>query len=100
MARVYITGYGLITALGIGVEAHLTALEQARTGITLPQFLNTVHKSDLVTGEVKYSNQALAERAGVKASISRTALLGLVAAQEAIEASGLDKPRLKQAAFI
>lgn len=100
MARVYITGYGLITALGIGVEAHLTALEQARTGITLPQFLNTVHKSDLVTGEVKYSNQALAERAGVKASISRTAILGLVAAQEAIEASGLDKPRLKQAAFI
>lgn len=99
-ARVYITGCGLITALGTGVADNLSALEQGRTGIALPQFLNTVHKSTLVTGEVKHSNQALAEKAGVNPKTSRTALLGLIAAQEAIVSSGLSKPELKKAAFI
>lgn len=99
-ARVYITGYGLITALGTGVEEHLIALEQGRTGIALPQFLNTVHRSALVTGEVKFSNQTLAEKAGANPKTSRTALLGLVAAKEAILSAGLDKKGLKKAAFI
>lgn len=98
--KVYITGYGLITALGIGVEQQLAALEKGLTGIALPQFLNTVHKSSLVTGEVKHSNQELAEKAGIGAGVSRTALLGLIAAKEAIASSGLDRHDLKKAAFI
>lgn len=99
-AKVYITGYGLITALGIGVEQHLSALGKRLTGIALPQFLNTIHKSSLVTGEVKHSNQELAEKAGTSPRVSRTALLGLIAAKEAIASSGLDKQDLKRAAFI
>src|SRR5690606_7884488 len=99
-AKVYITGYGLITALGTGAEEHLAALERGRTGIALPEFLNTAHKSTLVTGEVKHSDQALAEKAGVNAKTSRTALLGLIAAKEAILSSGISKQELKKAAFI
>lgn len=101
-SKVYITGFGIISALGIGVEENLSSLEEGRTGIAPPRYLGTVHKSDLVTGEVRLSNAALAEKAEIHQStpISRTTLLGLIAAKEAVATANLDQGALAKSAFI
>lgn len=89
--RVFISGMGIISALGCGVEQNISALVAGKTGIALPQHLNTSHKTEMVTGEVKLSNQQLSVKAGLpeNSKLSRTALLGLIAAKEAIQSSGL-----------
>lgn len=101
-AKVCITGIGIVSALGIGVDKNRAALENGRTGIALPQYLNTVHADTMVTGEVKFSNKELAEKAKLKKDtvLSRTTLLGMIAAEEAIASSDLDKKMLAKAAFI
>lgn len=101
-AKVCITGIGIISALGIGADKNCAALENGRTGIALPQYLNTVHADTMVTGEVKFSNKELAEKAKLKKDtvLSRTTLLGMIAAEEAIASSDLDKKMLAKAAFI
>ena len=94
--KVYITGMGIVSALGTGVEAHYTALKAGTTGISFPRYLDTVHKDSLVAGEVKLSNESLAAKAGSKdKQLSRTALLGMIAAREALEMADLggDLPR-------
>ncbi len=88
--KVYITGMGIVSALGFGIEAHFAALKAGTTGITFPRYLDTVHKNSLVTGEVKMSNESLAAKAGSKDNqLSRTALLGMIAAKEALETAAL-----------
>ncbi|MFN6945334.1 MAG: beta-ketoacyl-[acyl-carrier-protein] synthase family protein [Cytophagaceae bacterium] len=87
--KVYITGFGIVSALGNGVEKNLEALTKSTTGIDFPQHLNTIHKGSMVTGEVKLSNQEMAEKVGIKNLTSRTTLLGVLAVKEAIESSGL-----------
>ena len=80
---VQITGIGVISAIGLTVEENLLLLRESRSGITSVQYLD--EKRNLLTGEVKASNQELIEKLGVKnTNISRTSLLGLVAAKEAL----------------
>ena len=101
-ARVFVTGWGIISALGKGVEANLAALRSGRSGIAHPQHLPTLHKQDFVTGEVGYTNQELVALAGLPAGklYSRTSLLGLLAAKEAIETAELSTHELQQAGLI
>ena len=99
--RVYVTGMGIISALGTGVDENFAALKAGNTGIAFPQYLTTIHKNEIVTGEVKMSNEALASKAGTgKKQSSRTALLGLIAAKEALASAGLTKDILISAGFI
>jgi len=80
---VQITGIGVVSSIGLTVEENLLSLLESRSGITTVQYLD--EKRNLLTGEVKASNQELIERTDVKnTNISRTSLLGLVAAKEAL----------------
>lgn len=100
-SKVYITGIGIISALGNGVEKNLYALVNASPGIDFPQFLETVHGNEFVTGEVKHANEELAALAGLNHhnKISRTASLGLIAAKEAVTQAGISKNELLNAGF-
>lgn len=84
--RVYITGMGIISALGDGITETLANLQNSSTGIDKITLLSTKHAENLPGGEVKLSNEALLEKLerlkGGKTH-SRTALLAMVAAQEA-----------------
>ena len=80
---VQITGIGVVSSIGLTVEENLLSLLESRSGITTVQYLDV--KRNLLTGEVKASNQELIERTDVRnTNISRTSLLGLVAAKEAL----------------
>ena len=95
MTRPVITGYGVVSAIGVGKEQTLEALRHHRSGIAPVQYLDTVHR-DMLVGEVKLSFDELMSRVGVpsdaEAPQSRTALIGRLALREALEQAGLNSP--------
>lgn len=82
-SRVYITGMGIISALGDSVEQSLETLLSCKSGIGPIQYLQTTHRNDFVAGEVKHSNSELEQIAGIK-NYNRTTLLAYIAAREAL----------------
>lgn len=95
--QVYVAGKGVITAIGNNVAENLDSLRNSRTGIARTTILPTVHADTLPTGEVKFTNEELATMAGLDASVSRTGLLSMIAAREALndaQIPNLDKLRV------
>ena len=92
---IIVSGYGVVSAIGVGKEQTLASLREHRSGIAPVQYLATVHR-DMLVGEVKLSFDELMERVGVpsdaEAPQSRTALIGRLALREALEQAGLTTP--------
>ncbi len=84
-SSVYIAGAGVISGIGNNVAEHLRAFEQEEAGMGAITMLNTIHKGELPVAEVKLSNEDLAAMTGLSPNTSRTALLSLVAAREALD---------------
>lgn len=94
MQKVYITGTGIISAIGRNVPEVLDSLVNGRHGIGPITHIDTIHKGVIPVGEVKLTDDELAVMAGIpstsKKVYTRTTLLGLIAAREALKQSGLD----------
>lgn len=91
-----VTGIGIVSALGVGVEANLDALCSMRSGISdCPEILVTGNR--LPVGELKLTDASLTAMLGLPARshMSRTALLGMLAAREALDDAGVDMERLR-----
>lgn len=80
----YIAGAGVISAIGNNVAEHLAAFEREEAGMGDITHLDTIHRKKLPVAEVKLNNSELAAIAGLPADSSRTALLSLIAAKEAL----------------
>ena len=89
--QVYITGSGIICAIGQNTDEVRESLEMERTGIARLQFIETRHRDVLSVGEVKSDNRTLQSRLDLPTSLplTRTALLGLTAAREAMFQAGI-----------
>lgn len=87
---VYITGMGILSAIGNGRAETERALLEGRSGVEQLRLLPSVHQ-DLPCGEVKLSNEELRGRLHIPADkpCNRTALLGIEAIRQALEQSGL-----------
>ena len=87
---IYITGVGVISAIGIGLAETERALREGRSGIAALQYLPSVHH-ELPCGEVKLSDDELCRRLHIPAGkvFNRTALLGIEAICQALTQSGL-----------
>ena len=88
---IVVTGVGIVSALGIGVDSNLAAICRGESGIsTSPKILNTANK--LPVGELRLSNEELHAILGIspKEHLSRTALLGILAAKEAMSCVDID----------
>jgi 3-oxoacyl-[acyl-carrier-protein] synthase-1 len=83
-SSVYIAGVGVISAIGNNVTEHLRTFELEEAGMGDITLLNTIHKGILPVAEVKLSNAELVAMTGLPPRTSRTALLSLVAAREAM----------------
>ncbi|MBW6460454.1 MAG: beta-ketoacyl-[acyl-carrier-protein] synthase family protein [Bacteroidales bacterium] len=90
--RVFVTGIGIICAIGKNAGEALSSLQAARSGISHITILDTVHRGELPAGEIKMTNEQLAALAGVTdmEMQTRTSLLGLIAAGEALESACID----------
>src|SRR5215204_337934 len=89
--NVYIAGIGVISAIGSGVNDTLESLEKHQAGIGAITTVDTIHKERLPVGEVKHSNAELAGLTGLPESMSRTALLSMIAAKEAYDDARLNE---------
>lgn len=90
--RVYITGIGIISSIGNNVSEVLSSLQAGKTGIGEITLFPTLHSGTLPMAEVKLSSEQLLCLAGHSGSDSftRTALLGIIAAKEALRSSGIE----------
>ncbi|HTN46862.1 MAG TPA: beta-ketoacyl-[acyl-carrier-protein] synthase family protein [Flavipsychrobacter sp.] len=100
--NIVITAAGIVSALGIGYEANLQALRDLRHGLQHPQFLRTIH-NDLLIGEVRLSDDALAESLSISLArepYTRTSLLAITAMKELVQDIDLETLREENVAFI
>ena len=89
--RIVVTGMGIVSALGIGKDAHLCALKEGKSGVGKVKYLATKH-TDIPVGEVKMSDDELKSLLGISSDsvITRTPLLGRIAMEEAVKQSGIN----------
>ncbi len=101
MERVVVTGMGIISALGIGVEETYGALLKGCPVVGLLQYLQTEH-TDIPCAEVRWSDEELKRMLGIASGevTTRTALFGMVALREALASAGLSPAGGKRMAFI
>jgi 3-oxoacyl-[acyl-carrier-protein] synthase-1 len=84
---VAITGMGIISSIGSTVEENLHALISSKKGIAPIVNIETRHKDVIKVGEILQTNEQLADQLGLAKNhnYSRTALLGSIAAKQAIK---------------
>ena len=88
--RVFITGMGIVSSIGMDVETTLNSLVSSKTGLRKIRLLDTLLKEKLIAGEIQYTNEELLEIAQIKdiPGISRAVLLGMIAAKQAVRQAG------------
>ncbi len=90
--KVYVSGIGLISAIGRTIDENLISLREKKTGITKIEILKTIHSDKNVAGEIKLTNEELSKDLNTPEvnSYPRTTLLAIHAAKEAYKNAGLE----------
>ena len=101
MEQIWITGAGIISSIGIGKEETCRSLLEERSGIGELKYLKTEHH-EFPVGEVKLTDDEMCQRLNIDKSVpmTRTALMGMLALQEAIADAGLKKDDLKNVGIV
>lgn len=88
---VAITGMGIISAIGNNVAENYESLITEKKGITRVDNIETIQRSEIMVGEVQFTNDELIAQLNLPPSnnYSRTAMLGAIAAREAIADAGI-----------
>lgn len=86
-----ITGMGIISSIGNTVEENYNALLNSQAGISTIQNIQTEHAEVIKVGEIKKSNQELCDELHLSKdnNFSRTAMLGVIAAKQAVKDAGI-----------
>jgi 3-oxoacyl-(acyl-carrier-protein) synthase len=89
--KVAITGMGIISSIGNTVEENYNALVNGKSGISTIENLETIHAAVIKVGEIKLTNQQLEQQLNLSPdnNFSRTAMLGAIAAKQAVENAGI-----------
>ncbi|MGV0928302.1 beta-ketoacyl-[acyl-carrier-protein] synthase family protein [Empedobacter sp. ULE_I145] len=90
--KVAITGMGIISAIGKNVEENFDSLIHQKHGLSRLENFDSIHKNEIFVGEIKLSNDELATFLNLSPdnNFSRTAMLGLIAAKEALQNAGIE----------
>ncbi|OMP31448.1 beta-ketoacyl-[acyl-carrier-protein] synthase family protein [Mangrovimonas sp. DI 80] len=88
---VAITGMGIVSAIGNNVDENYQSLIAGKKGISRISKIDTIHKDDIMVGEIATTNQEFISQMGLSPenNYSRTALLGAVAAKQAVNSAGI-----------
>lgn len=98
MSRIVVTGMGIITAIGSTPEANRAALINGKSGIGKAYSFRSKYTEKLPFGEIKVATADLAEELNItEASATRTDLIALYAAQQAVAHAGLSGAELSAA---
>ncbi len=97
MSRIFVTGIGIVSPLGMGVLPNLNGLGMGLCGISTMQHTMSKYAEELPFGEVKIATDALCDLLQVNCKgVSRTSLLSLMAFREAILQSNVSTAQLQQ----
>lgn len=88
--NILVTGIGCVSAIGLTVDDHLHSFREKRSGLGPVTLFQT--RRQVPVAEVKRSNTGLKRDLGLpeKTVISRTSLLGMLAAREAYHDAGIE----------
>ena len=88
---VAITGMGIISSIGNSVEENYISLIENKIGISRVQNIPTVHADVIKVGEIKKTNEELVAELQLSENnnFSRTAMIGTLAAKQAVENAGI-----------
>ena len=86
----YVAGTGIVSSIGNNITECINALENSNAGIGVMHYLHSIHEKTLPVAEIKKSNEELAQMCGLPAAVTRTALLSMIAAKEALQNAGID----------
>lgn len=83
---------GIISSIGNTVEENLHALLNYKKGIAQIVNIETLHRTDIKVGEILQTNKQLASNLNLPKdnNFSRTALLGCIAARQAVKNSNIN----------
>ena len=100
--RIVITAMGICSALGDNLEEHLAGLLSGQSGLSVVENVSTLHRDHIRVGELKHTNDFLAQRLGLPVvnHYSRTGLLGIWALKEAIAQAGLTPTEVAQLSMV
>ena len=98
---IVVTGIGIVTGIGVGVEATLDALLNGRSGVGPVRYLQTTH-ADIPVSEVPLSESEMRRLLGIPddAVTTRTPLLAMLAAREALQNARLQPGNEHRVALI
>ncbi len=96
MSKVYVAGFGIVSALGIGAENNLNHLKKGVSGISKPKFFQSKYAENYHFGEVPFSDDDLLSRLtyGSPENCSRTNIIAQLAFEEAIQSAKLSASEL------
>ncbi len=81
---------GIISAIGKNVAENYASLIAGKKGISRISQIDTVHKDNIMVGEIADTNAVLEKQLGfAENEVSRTVLIGCIAAKEAILNAGI-----------
>ncbi|MDR1859714.1 MAG: beta-ketoacyl-[acyl-carrier-protein] synthase family protein [Bacteroidales bacterium] len=88
--NILVTGSGIVSAVGNNRPQTLTSLREQRSGIGRLRYLKTEH-TEFPSGEVQLSNDEMIQMLNIKADTptTRTSLMGMLAADEALKSAAL-----------
>jgi 3-oxoacyl-(acyl-carrier-protein) synthase len=89
-SSVFVAGVGVISAIGNTAAQCLASFEKGQAGMSDMRWLESLHRGEFPVAEVKWSNEELAARSGLSTKTTRTALLSLIAAREALENASIE----------
>lgn len=89
--KVFVTGIGCVSGIGGDVAEHLCSFREGKDGLAPVTLFPTHH--EVPVSEVKRSNRELKQQLGLPPdnTVSRTALLGMLAAREAWQDAGITR---------
>lgn len=100
--RVFVTGIGIISAIGNDVPETIESLKSNKSGIGSIHHLDTVHAGKIPVAEIPLTDQELKDILEISDNevITRTTLLSYKAVKEAIKSAGLDLASTNRIGFI
>ena len=95
MSRIFVTGMGIITAIGDNVETNRQSLIHGKSGISAITLFPTKYAGVLPAGEIKIDTKELSKKLNAhERGVTRTDLLALHAFREAVADAGLNNTEI------
>ena len=98
---IYITGMGIVSAIGLNQSEVLSSLQNHQTGIAPMKYLKSEH-TELPVGEVKLSDEEMKSMLSLASDklFTRTSLMGIIALKEALHNASIVPSETSRIGFV